>query len=477
MDIGAKVMTALRWTATARFLGQLASWAITILVIRLLTPADYGIMAMAAVVMTFFVLINTLGLDGVLVQRRGLSAQERAQIFAVIVTVNLAFFVLLVASAPWIAEFFNEPRLTAIVRVLAVQFVLLIFGVLPQAQLEREMRFKRRSIVDFVTLLVGSVVTLVLAYAGHGVWALVWGYLATTASRVAGLNLIEPALVVPRFARRGMGALLAFAWPANNDRILRFVFGETDKFIGGRLMGDALLGYYAVASHLATLPINKLTGMINSVALPAFAHVQADPRKVGEFLLKASRLMSVLAFPVFFGVSSVAPELTAVLLGEKWQAVALPLQVLSVVMPLRMLMNLFQPLLWGIGRPGASARNFVVAATVMPLAFLLGAAWGPFGMALAWATAFPVVFVVAAAQTLPLIEVSLGAFLRAVAPPALISGLMYVVVAAARGHVAGQAGEWLHLLQLVLIGAAAYGLLMFFLYRQGLQEVVQVARR
>jgi teichuronic acid exporter len=123
-------------------------------------------------------------------------------------------------------------------------------------------------------------------------------------------------------------------------------------------------------------------------------------------------------------MSSIAAEITALLLGPKWQAVAVPLQLLSITMPLRLLMNTFQPLLWGIGRPDRSVSTFLIGTLSMPVAFFVGAHWGPTGLSSAWLLVYPLVFVVSVAHAQSLTGVSVTDILRAIERPALASRKM-----------------------------------------------------
>ena len=477
VDIRTRVLIALRWTAMSKFLGQLVSWTVTLYVIRILSPEDYGLMAMATVPIALFYLLNTAGLDAVLVQKQDLSDHLRAQIFGIVIVLNLLIFIVFLGTAPWIAAFYREPRLTAIIRILALQFILLPVETLPQAQLEREINFGRRSIVELVTIVAGSLMALTLARAGFGVWTLVWGSLTTTAIRMAGLNLIQRSLCWPRFSLGGMKTDLLFGRAATVDRALRFALADTDRFIGGRFFGNTLLGYYAVANDLASLPINKLTGLINSIALPAFAKAQSGPGGARAALLTMTRLMSLLAFPFFLGISSIAPEMSALLLGPKWQAATVPLQLLSLVMPLRMLMNALQPFLWGVGRPDTSVSIFLIGALSMPIAFLVGAQWGPVGLSLAWALAYPVVFLVSIAHARTLSGVLVTDILRTMERPILASLLMYAVVFGVKHYVAfGQSEHILHLVSLVLVGAVTYIGSMLVLDRGACREGSEALR-
>jgi O-antigen/teichoic acid export membrane protein len=460
----------------ARFAGQLMAWAITIVVIRILTPEDYGLMSMSVVVISLLILANTFGLDAILVQRKDLDEASRRQIFGFVILLNLCLFALLFVTAPWIAGFYGEPRVMLIMRVLALQFIVLIFETMPLSQLGREINFRGLSIVEFATLFAGSLVGLGFALGGAGIWALVVSNLATTTTRIIGLNIIQPVRCRPRFTLRGARSLFTFGGTVTMDRTLHFAFAESDKFIGGKLLGKELLGYYAVASHIASLPIHKLMGLINAVAFPAFARTQDDRAKVAEYMLKAARIMSMLAFPVFWGISSVAAELTALLLGEKWLAAALPLQILSLVMPLRMLMNVFPPLLWGIGRPDVSATNFLIAALVMPAAFVVGAQGGAVGLAVAWLIAFPVVVAIAVSRGCRLVDVPFTAFLREMLRPVVAAGGMYLAVLAAKPFVYGGPGEIVNLLQLVMLGVFVYGGMVIAIHRSAVRELVVLIR-
>jgi O-antigen/teichoic acid export membrane protein len=478
MDIRGKVMSALRWSAAARFLGQAFSWAITITVIRLLSPGDYGLMAMAMVLVSFLVLLNTAGLDAVLVQEKDLDEQMRRQIFGVVIVINCVFFALLFFGAGTIAAFYGEPVLTPIVQVLSLQFLLLIFETLPQSKLERDIEFAQRSVVDFATLVIGSLTTLALALLDFGVWALIWGALVTNATRLLGLNLITRNLVWPSFSLRGMRKHLAFGTFVTTDRGLWFLFSESDKFLGGKLLGNQLLGYYAVASQIASLPIHKISGLLNSVAFPAFSHAHAhtSAATVQGYLFKSTRILGIAAFPVFFGLSCTAEPLIACLLGEKWLPAAPLLQLLGVVMPFRLLSNIFPPLLWGVGHPGTSASNFLIAAVLMPVAFYLGTHWGVIGLAYAWLCMYPLVFVITAFRTCAMVGANPADYFLQLCRPVGAGIIMYAAVHFLHSFVYGSTGEWVYLLQLVLLGVLAYGAAMLLIDRNGLRETVALIR-
>ena len=476
MDVRTKVLSALRWTATARLFGQLASWAITIFVIRILSPADYGLMAMAAVIMSFLYLINNLGLDAVLIHKESISEQTKRQVFGITIILNLAIFLLLYFSASWVAGFYAEPGLVLIIQVLAIQFIFLVFETLPQSKLERELDFKQRSIVDFATMVVGSITSLSMALSGMGVWSLVIGHLANIGTRMIGLNYIAPCWCWPSFSLRGMRGHLRFSSLVSTDRMLWWVFAETDKFVGGKILGKELLGIYAVANHLASLPINKIAGLINSVAFPAFSRVQDQPERIKSYFLKALRTMSVVAFPVFLGIASTSEDIVLLFLGEKWAAAALPLMILGLVMPIRMLSTTLPPVLWGTGKPSVSAGNYLIAAIAMPVAFVVGANWGVVGLAMAWLFAYPLVFAISLYRTAKAIGVTVRDFSYVTRGPAFAAITMFALVMVLKGFAIGTSGQIIHLLQLAVLGAFTYLGVLFMVDKFSLTETIGLLR-
>jgi O-antigen/teichoic acid export membrane protein len=475
--VGAKVLSALRWSAATRLVGQAVSWMMTIVVIRLLSPADYGVLAMAVILPSALYLLNDLGLDVVLVQRVSPAEGFRRQVFGVVIGVNLLCALALVAGAPLVAAFFSEPILVPILRVLSLQFLLLVFETLPRARLEQRLDFRSQSLINLGASWLGGLATLALAWSGWGVWALVWGRLTSTAANTVALNVVAPSLCRPSFSLAAVRRALSFGGIVTLERGTWQLFTDADKVIGGRLWSDATLGLYSVAQDLATMPMHRTGGLVTAIGLPAFSQVQDRLDEVRFYLLKAARITSVLSFPIFIGLAVTAPEAVAVLLGSKWPAAAPLLQILALIMPLRMVATLLPPVLWGIGRPGVSAGNVLIAAIVIPWACLIGAQWGPPGMALAWLGAYPVVFAITLRRAGGVLGLRMPDFGRAMQAPALASLAMAAVVLGTRYLLPDQAGAAARLLVLVPTGAVTYLVAILGLQRTALQEAMQLVRR
>lgn len=471
MNVRKKVIRALFWTAGTRLAGQIMTWAITIVVIRLLTPQDYGLLAMATVFVGFLVLLSEVGLGAALVQTPEVDDFTLRSIFGAVIVVGVALFVLLVVAAPVIASFFSETRLTWMIRALALQLLIGAFAAIPSALLARTLEFKALSLIHIAGGVCGGLTTLGLAFAGYGVWALVIGNLLMQLLRTIGYQCVVPYLKRPVFSLRGLRGLIRFGGQHTAAGVLWFMYAQADVLIAGKLLGKEVLGYYSVAMHLASLPVHKVSTTISQVAFPAFSRIQDDRNAVANYVLQGCRLLALVGFPVFFGMVSIAPELVHVLLGPQWSTAALPLQLLAIIMPLRLIDNFVPTAVQGIGRADVSLKNLVWACLIMPPALIVGANWGLLGICFAWVAVFPILFFINLARSLRVLEIQMRALIREVSFPLVMSASMCAVVVTAKPLIAYRQGEIFVLLILVALGVVTYSALVWFFNREAAREV------
>ena len=475
MSLRQKVLSGLRWSAGLRFFGQLTTWAITLFVIRLLSPQDYGLMGMAGVLITFLTMVNELGLGAALIQRKNLDERTVRQIFGLLLMINLGLFFLCLSTAPLAAAFFNEQRLVPVIRLLSIQFIIASFAIIPQSIIIREMLFKKNSIIELVSAITGSLITLLLALNGWGVWSLVWGSLSLGICRTFGLNLVRPYFQLPHFSYKGIGQAISFGGYVTITRILWLSYSQSDIIIVGKLLGKQLLGVYSVALNLASLPMEKISGIINQVAFPAFATIQTETQKIASHFLKSVRVMSLVAFPISWGISSIAPELVNLVLGEKWSLAIVPLQVLSLVIPIRMISNLMSPTLLGLGRADITFRNVITALLVLPLGFLVGCHWGIIGVSISWAAIFPIVFLCNLSRTARVLKIGMLDVMGVMSRPILASVAMYISVVIIKLFVS-EIELTARLALSVVSGTIVYGTMVLTLNREGYHEVLGLMR-
>lgn len=477
MELKQKVVSGFSWMAGGKLVGQIFSWAVTLVVIRLLTPGDYGLMALATLVLTFLNLAAELGLTSAIVQRKTITDEIVKQCFGLILIFNLILFLCLFLTSSYIAGFFNEPKLTPVIQLISLSFVITAFGIVPEALLEREMRFKKISIINLISTIIGALITLILALFDYGVWALVWGNISQVATKSLGYIISSDKFIFPSFSLTGMRNVISYSSMVAMERMLFFFYNQADSFIIGKIFGKELLGIYSVAAHLASLPMQKISGVINQVAFPAFSSIQSDKEAVSNYILKASRLLCFFTFPVFWGISSIAPEFVSIVLGEKWLEATVPLQLLTLIMPFRMLSHITSPVLRGIGRADVALVNYILFFVIMTSAFYVGTDWGILGVCYAWVSVFPLVFLIAAFRTMRTIDAPLLAFLKTMFKPLLAGTGMYLAVYSARIVLPDGLNSVLLFSTLIIVGAATYIAIILATADELRQEVLGLLKR
>lgn len=469
-------MRGLKWTAGAKFAGQLITWGITIFVMRLLAPSDYGLLAMATVLMALLGMFAEAGLGPALIQQAEVSEKKLSQALGIILLVNLTLFGLLNLLAPLVARFYAEDRLVDVVRVLSIQFLLSPLSVIPDVLLQRQLEFKRRSLIELGSAVLSSVATLLMALSGLGIWALVCGNLAGMAARVIAVNLAAPFRVFPSFSMSGMRQVLSFGGQVTASRFLWFFYTQADTVIVGRVLGEHVLGMYSVAMHLATLPVQRVSAILNQVVFPAVSRFQHEKEVIATQLLQAFRLIGFIAFPVLWGMSSVAPELVATLLGPGWSEASLPLQVLTLVMPFRAIAGFLPTVTDAVGRPDIGLQNVILGCLIMPIAFYSGSHWGMVGVSLAWVCAYPFVLFINLKRMLAVVGLSVEALARKLALPLGCAVGMYATVWLMRVLFQKIISQPLLLLTEIAAGAAAY-LVLTLLFNRGMLSEIKLMLR
>lgn len=443
---------------------------------RLVGPEDYGLMALAAIFSAFFALLSELGLGSAVVRSQDIEPRQLRQIFGIVLLSNTSICILVAFFiAPLASSFFGEARLELVLQVIVLQFLPAAFGVVPAALLTRDMKFQGRAVVDFASSFGGALITLAMAHWGYGVFALAWGSVAIAAIRAVGLNTLSPFVEMPLFQFSGSGTLLNFGRNVVQTQFLWFFYSQADAFIVGKVLGKHDLGIYSVSMDLASLPASRVSGILNQVVFPTLSKIQRDGGTIGKPLLKGMRGVSLLSFPVMWGISSVSPELIQAFLGEKWLEAILPLSLLCLIMPLRVLSPLMHNGLYAVGRADVSFQITGVTAAVMCSAFLVGVQFGLIGLSLAWVLVFPVVFMFNLLRAGKYLNLGAMEIISTLFRPALASGLMFVAVTITR-----QVLPWSHLFNLMILvmaGMFTYSLFTFTFNSEGLQDARNMIRR
>lgn len=391
LTLKSQVMSGLVWSVASKFITQVFSWVSTFFVIRLLTPEDYGVMAVAAVFFMFVTMFTTNGLSSALVNEQKRCNRVSNQIFSFSIVVNIVLTSMIVLGAPYIAEWYDNKDLIPVLWTMAAISPVSSFVVVPAAHLQMEMRFKAKALIESVSMLLGAATALGLAYyLDTGYWALVYSTVVITIARAIGFNLVSKSRYRPTLDLAGAKPLYTFALHLQMGSFIWFLYTRADTVILGKFLGLEKTGVYNVANEVASIPMNKVMMIMNDVAFAAFNKIKSDIEAAKAYLHKALRLMAVVAFPAFYGISSISNEIVYVLLGEKWMQAGPIIALFALLIPFRMINILLNNFITGMGETKFGFHNAIITAVFLISALLLG---GPYGLeiaAMSWSTGYAI---------------------------------------------------------------------------------------
>mgnify|MGYP006281520885 CR=1 FL=1 len=310
----------------ARFVFQLISTAV---LARLLTPADFGLVAMVLAITNFAFLFRSAGLSAATVQRRDVSLDQVSNLFWINVGFGIALGAILVALAPAVAWFYDEPRLVQITMGLATMFVFYGFSTQHRAVLLRSMRFGAIAAGDISGVVSGVAAALVAAYLGAGYWSLVVMHVTTAA--VTAVAAWIALRWLPSLPKRGVNIreLLGFGGRVTAFDAVNYFSRNMDNLLIGRVLGSAALGFYSRAYSLMMLPIRQLRTPLMGVGLPALSKLQDDPERYARYYSRMVQLLSFVVAPVTVFLGTYASELVRVVLGPGWESAATVFAILA----------------------------------------------------------------------------------------------------------------------------------------------------
>jgi O-antigen/teichoic acid export membrane protein len=353
---------------------------------RLLTPRDFGLMAMVTAIMGFLRVFKEAGLSTATVQREGITQAQVSNLFWINVAVSGVVSLVLAAAAPLIAWFYREPRLVGITLALSLTFVLTGSTVQHMALLNRQMRFKVVALIQLGSLGSGIAVGILMAWLKYGPWSLV-GMNLTTAIMGCVLTWTLSRWRPQLPARRsGTRPLLSFGVNMAASGFIYTLAQGTDGLLIGRFYGSDALGLYSRGAALLTRPLEQCFSTLNTVFVPALSRLQDQPERYRRAFLQAYEAIGLVSFPFTALFLALARPITLVVLGPKWEKAAIIFASFTLVALFFPLYNVSSWLFSTQGRGRDSLVSSSIASFVMVSAFVAGLHYGPVGVALSYSS-------------------------------------------------------------------------------------------
>jgi len=470
-----QVLHSLKWVALGKITTQIFRWLITFWVIRLLLPEDYGVVAMADLLSSFLALFIGSLFAPAIIQAKEISKQMLKQMFALVLIVYFSIFAIQLSLADMIGAFYHSDDVASILKISAWWFLIGAILVIPEAQLARDMEFKRISIITAIANITAAFTTLAMAYLGYGFWAIIIGNLADIGVKAILVLAIKPLTYLPEFSVSVVKQQLKFGGLLTGLAIFSYIFLHMDVAIAGRYMSAVEIGLFAVGLQFALMPQKKLLPLLKQVAFPAFSKIQDQPERINAYILKAQKLSLLLTVPVFWGLASVVDLIIPIILGEKWIDAVLPTMIILLVMPLRFCEELFGPALKSQRKVKHMLINIGVMTIIMLVSILLGIEYGAVGLACAWAGGFPIAFVIVVIRNSRLFNIQPWHIAKLFIAPCLAGIAMLSSVYLLKQYLIDI--SVVSLISQIGVGGITYLLVLYMLDKNSVSEIRQLSGR
>lgn len=453
--VGRSTAKAAVWAFLSAASGKVINLVGLMLLARILAPHEFGLLAFAIVYMTYAETIGDLGSGMALVywpDRRDDAAQVT---FLVNLAAGIFWCLLTLAIAPFVADFFNSPQGTPLIRALAIGFIIKYLGNTHDALAQKDLRFRARAIPEVGFAALKAIVALVLAWMGFGAWSLVWGHLAGITASTVLRWVIVPWRPTLRFPRDLFKPMLTYGRGIIAVNAVGAVMYQIDLAVVGRVLGTTVLGLYQMASKIPETTVVVLLWVVSRVLFPAFSRLHAAGEDLREPYLIATRYVAAITVPASLGLYFLAGPLMIVFFGREWAPAAPILSAFAIYGGVRSLDHHSGDVLKAIGRAQLLAVLAVVKAVLIVTAVLIGARIS--GAAVAWslAIAYGIGTIVSLLTVSRTVHVPLTSIAKAFAPSAQ-AGLAMSIALFVWMRFADALGPLGALITGLLVGAGVY---------------------
>lgn len=446
-------------------------FAATGILARMLSPGDFGLVAMTAVISGFFAMFMDVGLTQATIQRPQITRPQISTLFWINVALGCSIALVVFLIAPAVAAFYKEPRVADVTRVLALTFVIGGIGVQHQALLSRNMRFALLASVDVLSVVAGIITGVAMAMNGYGYWSLVGMTVMISVVKTAGVWIALRWM--PGLPRRGHGVkdMLKFGGDVFGFGIVNYFSRQADNVLIGRFCGVFPLAIYEKAYVLLLMPVSQINGPLSSVTVPALSRLQNEPDRFRRFYLNAVQVVCSIGIPMVAGIALFADQVVMLWLGGEWAESATMFRLLAVAAVIGGISNPVGWLLISLGLTRRYRLLGVANSAIIVLSFVVGLIFGPKaegaeysmkGVAIAYSIAMAVNFIPFWWLALRGTPVGLGAVLKTMLPPVIscvpAAGAVYLVTTLAGS---GPDDRLWTLASIAAFGAVYGGVLLF----------------
>lgn len=327
------------WTALDKYSGQIIGIGISMVLARLLTPYDYGVVATASVIINFLSIFTSIGIGPAVIQKKDLSEEDINHIFTFTVIVGLIFGGICFGCSWLVADYYNNPILVPVLQILAIGVFLGAINMVPAALMSKHLRFKEMATRSLAFQVFFGLLGIGAAFFGAGVYALIVPPILSSLGTFLYNSQFYPVKVRLRFSLAPIRKIFSFSSYLFLFELFNYFSRNIDKIIIGRYISENALGYYEKSYRLMQLPLQNISAVIYPVLQPVLSDFQDNPKEIGQKFTRIISMISLVGFPLSVILYFCAPEIITVMFGSQWTPAIPAFKILAISVPFILINN------------------------------------------------------------------------------------------------------------------------------------------
>lgn len=455
-NIKTKTIAGISWSVVSQIGSQAILFIVGIILARLLSPEEFGLIAMVTIITGFANLFSELGFGSAIIQKKDIKEEHLSSIFWINLLFGVIITALFILSAGFISRFYNEPVLELITVALAFNFLIGSTTIVQNALYTKAIDFKSLAIVKITAVTFSGVGSICMAYLGYGVWSLVAKGLLD--SFIISIMLWYLSDWKPKilFSWHHVKELLGFSLNLLGEKSLNYWVRNLDNLLIGKVLGSSALGLYSKAYQLMLFPLNNISNVIGRVLFPSLSIIKDDKERVGRLFLKATRVIALITFPMMIGCIIVADVLVPTLFGAGWDEMIPILRVLSVVGLMQSIVTIVGSIFLSQGRADLQLRLSFIIKPILILGIIVGLQWGVLGVSVGYACAVSFAHYMNIRWAGSLVDVTYLEMIKNLRSVILCTIVMAFLVLSIDYMIPTNWGGWIKLISQFFVGCLSY---------------------
>ena len=316
------------WSLIERFGTQGVQFLVMLVMARLLSPNDYGVVGMLVVFVSIAQAFVDGGFSQALIRKKDRTEVDNSTVFYFNIVVSVLIYLIFYLFAPFVSKFYNMPTLTPFMRVICLSIIINAFGVVQRALFNANIDFKAQAKASLIAIVISGFIGISLAFRGFGPWALVWQQLSNLVVNTLFLWIYSEWRPILAYSWKSFNELFSFGSKLLATSLLNAIYDNIQTIVIGKLYAAKSLGLYSRATHFADLPSQQFSSVFMRVTFPVLCKVQDDLDRLTSVYQRMLRVSAYIVFPLLIGMAAVAHPMIEVFLGKQWIECAYMLQII-----------------------------------------------------------------------------------------------------------------------------------------------------